>query len=186
VSEYRGQRIAVPTADNANLVLGAIENMTGAGGLAGLRARAKASRPFLVIQELLRAAEMQYLEEEERLKTELQASEQRLAEMERPDAGVPKPEGGAGESLVTPEQEAEIQHARAQIAQTRAALRAVQHSLRQDVETLQDRLRLINIALTPFLAGVAAFALAQWRNYRRKRRSLAWRARQSIMREDAS
>lgn len=186
VSEYRGRRIAVPTADNANLVLGAIENMTGAGGLAGLRARAKASRPFLVIQDLLRAAEMQYLEEEQRLKTELQASEQRLADMERPEAGVPKPEGGAGESLVTPEQEAEIQHARARIAQTRGALRAVQHSLRQDVETLQDRLRLINIALTPFLAGVAAFALAQLRNYRRKRRSLAWRARQSIMREDAS
>ncbi len=175
VSEYRGQRIAVPTADNGNLVMAAIDNMTGSGDLISLRSRSKSSRPFLVVQELMRAAESRYLEEEQRLKTELQASERRLAEMERPVAGVPKPDGGAGEALVTPEQEAEIARARAQISQTRNALRNVQHSLRSDVESLQDRLRFINIALTPFLVGVAAILLAQWRNHRRKTRSAHWR-----------
>lgn len=175
VSEYRGQRVAVPTSDNANLVMAAIENMTGSGDLISLRSRSKSTRPFLVVQDLMRAAESRYLEEEQRLKTELQASEQRLAEMQSPTAGMPKPDGGAGESIITPEQDAEIQRARAQITQTRTALRNVQHSLRSDVEALQDRLRFINIALTPFLVGVAAILLAQWRNRQRKLRSAQWR-----------
>ncbi|MEQ1889528.1 MAG: Gldg family protein [Alphaproteobacteria bacterium] len=175
VSEYRGQQVAVPTSDNANLVMAAIDNMTGSGDLISLRSRSKSARPFLVVQELMRAAEARYLEEEQSLKTQLQATEQRLAQMERPEAGMPKPEGGAGESLVTPEQDAEIQRAREQITQTRAALRKVQHSLRSDVESLQDRLRFINIALTPFLAGVVAILLAQWRNQRRRIRSAQWR-----------
>jgi len=175
VSEYRGQQVAVPTSDNANLVIAAIENMTGSGELISLRSRSKSSRPFLVVQELMRAAESRYLEEEQRLKTELQATEQRLAQMQRHEPGMPKPDGGAGEEIVTPEQEAEIQRAREQIAQTRKALRTVQHSLRSDVEALQDRLRFINIALTPILVGAAAVLLAQWRNRRRKFRSRQWR-----------
>ena len=175
VSEYRGQRVAVPTSDNANFVMAAIENMMGSGDLISLRSRSKSSRPFLVVQDLMRAAESRYLEEEQRLKAELQASEQRLSQMQAPEAGMPKPDGGAGESMITPEQEAEIQVAREKISQTRIALRNVQHSLRSDVEALQDRLRFINIALTPFLVGVAAILLAQWRNRRRKARSAQWR-----------
>lgn len=186
VSEYRGERIGVPTADNANLVMAAIDNMTGSGDLISLRSRSKSTRPFLVVQQLLRDAEARYLEEEERLKTELQTSEQRLAQMERPVAGAPLPDGGAGERLVTPEQEAEIQRAREQISQTRKALRNVQHSLRQDVEALQDRLRFINIALSPLLVGLAAVLLAQWRNRRRKARSELWRAQKSASREGAA
>jgi ABC-type uncharacterized transport system involved in gliding motility auxiliary subunit len=180
VSEYRGQRVGVPTSDNANLVMAAIENMTGSGDLISLRSRSKSTRPFLVVQELMRAAESRYLEEEQRLKTELQATEQRLAHMQSPEAGMPKPEGGAGESMVTPEQEAEIQRAREKISQTRVALRNVQHSLRSDVEALQDRLRFINIALSPLLVGVAAMLLAQWRNQRRKIRNAQWRKAISV------
>ena len=179
VSEYRGQRVAVPTSDNANLVMAAIENMTGSGDLISLRSRSKSSRPFLVVQDLMRAAETRYLEEEQRLKSELQASEQRLAQMQSPEAGMPKPDGGAGERMITPEQEAEIQGAREKISQTRVALRNVQHSLRSDVEALQDRLRFINIALTPFLVGVVALLLAQWRHRRRKARSAQWRKMKS-------
>lgn len=175
VSEYHGQRVGVPTADNANFVMAAIDNLTGSGDLISLRSRSKSTRPFIVVQELMRAAESRYLEEEERLKTELQASEQRLAQTERPSTGMPKPEGGAGESLVTPEQEAEVQRAREQISQTRKALRNVQHSLRRDVEALQDRLRFINIALSPLLVGLAALLLSQWRQRRRKARSALWR-----------
>jgi len=169
----------VPTSDNANLVMAAIENMTGSGDLISLRSRSKSTRPFLVVQDLMRAAESRYLEEEQRLKTELQASEQRLSQMQAPEAGMPKPDGGAGERMITPEQEAEIQGAREKISQTRAALRNVQHSLRSDVEALQDRLRFINIALTPFLVGVVAILLAQWRNQRRKIRSAQWRKMKS-------
>lgn len=179
VDEFQGQKIAVPTSDNANLVIAAIENMTGAGDLISLRSRARAARPFLVVQELMRNAEARFLAEEQRLKGELQASEQRLAEMQRPEAGMPKPDGGAGENILSPEQVEEMQRAREQITQTRMALRNVQHSLRRDVEALQDNLRFINIALTPLLVGVAGIVLAQLRNHRRKRRQQLWRAAQS-------
>lgn len=179
VDEFRGQRIAVPTADNANLVISAIENMTGSGDLISLRSRARGTRPFLVVQKLMRDAEARYLAEEQRLTSELQASEQRLAEMERPDPGAPKPDGGAGEVFLSEEQILEMQRAREQIGMTRTALRDVQHSLRRDVEALEDRLRFINIAAVPLLVGVTGILLAQVRNHRRKKRAQKWRGQLS-------
>ena len=171
-TRFRGQRIAVPTADNGNFVLAAIENMTGSNDLISLRSRAQSTRPFTVVAELLSDAESRYLAEEERLKDELQETERRLARMERPTvSGLPDAEGGAGELFLTTEQEAEIARARAQIANTRAALREVQRTVRQDVDALESTLRFVNIGLMPALISALAVIFGLARRQRRKARS---------------
>ncbi len=175
-TSFRGQRIAVPTADNGNFVLGAIENMTGSNELISLRSRARSNRPFTVVAEILASAESRYLAEEQRLEQELKQTEARLAQMERPSsAGMPLPEGGAGQSFISAEQEREIARAREQIAQTRAALREVQRSLREDVDRLAATLRFINIGLMPLIVALAALLFGWIRRQRRKQRARnAW------------
>ena len=175
-TDFRGQRITVPTADNGNFVLGAIENMAGSNDLISLRSRAKSNRPFTVVAELLANAESRYLAEEQRLEQELKQTEARLAQMERPNAGgMPPPDGGAGQSFLSSEQEQEIARARAQIAQTRSALREVQRSLREDVDNLAATLRFINIGLMPLIVAVAALLFGWIRRQRRKHRARnAW------------
>ncbi len=170
-SEVRGQRVAVPRADNGNLVMAAIDNMTGSGDLISLRSRARTTRPFTVVQDLLHNAELRYLSVEQELKDELSQTERRLASMERPTAGAPKPEGGAGESFLSAEQTAEIVRARAEVLKTRKALREVQHSLRQDVDSLGAVLRFVNIGLMPLIVMLLALLLGRLRQMRRRSRS---------------
>ncbi|MEK9660909.1 MAG: ABC transporter, partial [Alphaproteobacteria bacterium] len=71
--------------------------------------------------------------------------------------------------LLTAEQQAEIDDFRAEMLQLRRELRDVQHSLRQDVETLQSNIRIINIWAIPVLVAIVAVVLALVRRMRRAR-----------------
>jgi hypothetical protein len=79
-------------------------------------------------------------------------------------------EGGEDAALLTAEQRAEIDQARVELLATRRELRDVQHALRQDIESLRDRLRFANIAAVPILVGLVAVILALARRTRFRRR----------------
>jgi ABC-type uncharacterized transport system involved in gliding motility auxiliary subunit len=51
----------------------------------------------------------------------------------------------------------------------RAQLREVQHALQQDIERLQKRLILANIAAVPAIVAIVALIVALWRRARRQR-----------------
>jgi len=158
-----GQRTSVPIADNATLIVNALENLAGADALMGLRGRGVTERPFEVVQRIRREAEARYLEQEKRLEDELAATEQRLQELQS--------QMGQGEQLVTPEQEAEIERFRERTLEIREQLREVQRNLVEDIEALETTLAFINIALVPILLTILALAVAWWR---RRRRSQRW------------
>lgn len=167
-----GQSIAVPIADNGAFILNAIENLMGSSGLSTLRGRSRPDRGFDVVERLRREAEADYLAEEQRLRQRLEEREQRLAALQN------TPESGAGLSslIPTPEQQAEIEQARADIVETRAALREVQRSLRGDIEQLGSVLKFINIGLMPILVGSGAVGLAIWRRRRRMEMTFGYRS----------
>ena len=62
---------------------------------------------------------------------------------------------------------AEIDRAREEIANTRRELRAVQLELRQDIETLETWLRIVNIALVPVMLTLFALGIGVLRSRRR-------------------
>jgi transposase-like protein len=70
-------------------------------------------------------------------------------------------------TVITPEQRAEIDAARAEIVRTRGQLRQVQLELRRDIERLETWLRLANIALVPALLVLVAIGLGIMRSRRR-------------------
>jgi ABC-type uncharacterized transport system involved in gliding motility auxiliary subunit len=159
-----GQAISVPIADNGDFVLNAVDNLMGSDALIGLRGRAVAERRFTLVDEIRRRAEVRYLAQEERLRAKLAETERRLSDLQQQGEG---PESRS--MIITPAQQAEIARFRTDIAQTRLALREVQHKLREDIDRLGVWLRVINIGLIPLLVGAVALVLAALGRRRRAR-----------------
>jgi len=157
-----GRRIDVPIADNATLLINALEHLAGAEALLGLRGRGVSERPFTIVERMRRAAEAQYLAQEQRLEDELAATESRLQELQL--------QMGQGERLITPEQEAEIARFRERALEIREQLREVQRNLVEEIEALGRTLAFLNIGLVPVLLTVAAIAVGWWRRRMRSRR----------------
>ena len=143
VQDMLGQRVAVPLAGNGSFVLNLADHISGSEAMLGLRGRGISKRPFEKVDELRRAAEAIYLVEEEELQNRLSETEARIAALEsqNPD----------GNSVLSVEQEAEIERFRSQLLETRKALRNVKRNLRKNIESLGDWLAFVNIALMPLV-----------------------------------
>jgi ABC-type uncharacterized transport system involved in gliding motility auxiliary subunit len=138
-----------PFADNGGFVLSAVENLSGSDDLISLRMRSSAEHPFTVVRAMQADADMKFRETLQTLQAKLTSSEQEIAQLQQ---------GGSGNAAsLSPQQQAEIERVRREIATTRSQLRDVQHNLRADIDRLGDMLAFLNILLMPIL--VAAFAI---------------------------
>jgi hypothetical protein len=94
-------------------------------------------------------ADMKFRATLQTLQAKLTSSEQEIAQLQQ---------GGSGSTTaLSPQQQAEIERVRREIATTRSQLRDVQHNLRADIDSLGTVLAFINILLMPVL--VAGFAI---------------------------
>ena len=169
--EFFGRRFSVPVANNGDFVLNAVENLSGASDLIGLRSRGTARRPFTKVEAMAKAAQQQFQAEEQRLMRQLEETEKKILGLQGGTVGSAK--GDAVEQRkLTPEQEAEIKKFTEEMLATRRALRQVRHNLKKDIEGLRNKLSFLNIALVPILVTVAAGGLGAAR-MRRRRRSVS-------------
>jgi ABC-type uncharacterized transport system involved in gliding motility auxiliary subunit len=169
VQDFFGQRVITPIAGNGNFVVNAIDNLTGSNELIGLRSRGEAARPFLVVQDLQREAELRFRTKERELTEKLRDTEKKLSDLQAQGQG---PEQGA-RALVTRAQQDAIDQFRGEMIATRKELRDVQHELRKDIETLEAWLKFVNIALVPLLVAVLAVIVGVLRVRRRRPASAA-------------
>ena len=146
-SNFLGQRVMIPTADNASFLINGLENLTGTPALSSLRGRGQVSRPFLVIEELRLRAEQNFRSKENALLQRLETLESQIGAIEI------KGEKDS-DSLISEDDTRTIQNYRSEILSTRKELREVQRSLRSDIENLEGLLKFINIALIPIIFGI--------------------------------
>ncbi len=152
--------------DNDAFILNAVDYLMGSNDLLSLRARAISDRPFEVVDDLRRAAEERFLEEEQILRTRLDEVEQRLRELRGQVRGLG---AGAAPELNLRRQQ-ELARFREEQIETRQRLREVQRSLRGDIESLGFKLKAINVALIPFLIAIFAIGLIVGHRIRRAER----------------
>ena len=141
-----GRSNATAIADNGRLVLNSIESMSGGPDLIGLRGRGTSNRPFVVVENLQKKAELAFKEKEETLQNELKETEEKLQVLQS--------EEGADNNNVSNVQAETIVAFRSRIFEIRGELRAVQRVLGQDINALETRLKFINIWLMPALVFV--------------------------------
>jgi len=161
IQSFFGQRIALPVADNADLVINLLDQLGGSTDLIGIRSRASTFRPFELFNRVSREAELKYRVKEQELESRLKATESKLNELQakRQDPESPK---------FTAEQEEELENFRQEKVRIRRELRNVQFELRRDIEKLEIWIKFINIGLVPLL--LIFIALGVWTVKRKKMR----------------
>ncbi len=159
---FLGQTIVNSFADNGTLVANIADQLLGSSDLIDIRARASTNQPFERVGALRLSAEAQFRDTEQRLQAELDETEQTLTQMQsaRQDGEL---------TVLTPQQQQEVQRFVDRKLQIRGELRQVQHDLSRDIDALGMRLKLINIVLMPVLIIIAALVFRQMRRKRRQR-----------------
>lgn len=161
VQEFFGQRLAVPSANNADMVANALDFLAGGGELMGLRGRGTSARPFEVVRNLEANAEAQLRGTERELRDKLAEVQKNLREAESGDK--------ATQASLTPQQTQTIEKFRGEMIDVRKQLREVQLALRRDITRLENTLRFVNIGLVPIVIAVIALVVAGIRVARRRR-----------------
>ncbi len=156
-----GRGITVPLANNGDLAINALENLRGGQALIGLRGRGLDVRPFEVVEAMTQDAEIKFRAKEQELLGEIKDTQDKIASLQ-------KEEQSSG-VILTAEQESEIDNFRADMIGMRQQLRAVQRSLRQEVEHLETGVKLLNIWTMPILVALFAIGLALVRKIRAAR-----------------
>lgn len=161
VQEFFGQKIFNAWANNSDLVINAVDNLTGSPDLISIRGRATSSRPFVRVDELRFTADQKLRSTEQSLQAKLAETEQKLIELQ-------KQRGDNKELLLSPEQESEIEKFQQEKFQVRKQLRQVRHNLNLNIEQLGTKLKFINIGLVPIIISILALILSIGRSRKRK------------------
>ena len=161
VAQFLGRRIPQPFANNADLIINALDNLSGSADLVSIRSRGRYSRPFTRVLDLQRKAD-------DRLRTEEGELLSRLAETESSLAELNQAEDGELVGQITPEIQSEIDRFNVELLETRRRLRDVQYQLTEDIERLGANLKAIDTALVPILLTIVLLMMHYMRIQRRK------------------
>ena len=149
VQNFLGQQLVTAFANNGDLVINALDNLSGSADLIGLRSRATYSRPFTTVEALRREADARFRDTEQQLQAELSETERKLGELQAA-------RGDTSSVLMSPEQEQEIQRFLDEQVRIRRDLRTVRRELDESIEGLGTALKVINIVVVPALLTALA------------------------------
>jgi len=159
-----GQTVTVPNANNGDFVVNAADNLAGSSSLISLRSRGLSARPFELVQKLQDDAENKYRAKERALMKELEDVQKKMGKLQTQ-------ERAKGASVLSPKQKQAIIKFRKRVLEIRRELRQVQLNLRRDIDNLDSRLRLINIAAMPAAIALFAIVIALVRRNRKRART---------------
>ena len=153
IQDVFGQRVAVPKNGNLAFALGLVENLSGDNNLMSLRSRASFTKPLTVMRDMEARAQQQYLGRIKELEDSLNQTQENLKKLQNSKAGVTS-------SILTTEQQAELDNFRKKAAEARIALKQLRKNLRVESDSLQFWTKVINIGLVPLLIAFAGLGLA--------------------------
>ena len=143
-SNFFGQIISTPFANNGDFIINAVERLGGSDALISIRSREQFSRAFIKVEELTVVAEQKFREQERILQQRLEETEQQLLQLQNQQA-----KGGA--LIISAEQQFTVDEFLEKKMTIRKSLRDVRHQLDKDIESLGNWLKLFNIALAPMI-----------------------------------
>jgi ABC-type uncharacterized transport system involved in gliding motility auxiliary subunit len=154
---FFGQSAAEPINDNLAFAANSLDFLGGSDDLLSIRGKGNSIRPFTVVQQMQVAAQRKYQEQ-------LDGLESRLSEVQSKLSALQSKQTDDKQLIASPEVAKTIADFQKQEAGMRTERRGIRAALREDIETLGNRLFLINLLASPLL--VAAFG---WWFYRRRR-----------------
>jgi ABC-type uncharacterized transport system involved in gliding motility auxiliary subunit len=165
MNPFGGQRMVMPANANLAFAQGAIEQMAGDSALVSVRSRASRERQFTVVKEMQAKAESAFQTKIKSLETSLAEAQQKLNELQRNKA-----DKGGQRFILSPEQQREITNFRNKEREVKLQLKEERKKLRVGIDSLENSIKWINIALMPALVAAAGVGLAILRHKRRAAR----------------
>jgi ABC-type uncharacterized transport system involved in gliding motility auxiliary subunit len=142
-----------PNNGNLSLIESSVELLAGDSNLISIRSRASANRPFVVVNKMEASAQEKYQGKIDELETGLTQARQKLSELQSAKQADQK-------SVLSPEQQVEIKKFQENEAQIDKQLKQVRKELRQEIDSLQNWLKWLNIALMPVVVTGVGLGLA--------------------------
>ena len=161
ISQFLGQRIPQPFANNADFVINALDNLAGDSSLVSIRSRGRYSRPFDRVLKMQRDADDRLRAQESELLEGLAETEEQIAQLSVSPNGEPL-------GVITPEIQAEVDRFNDEMLETRRNLRSVQFKLTEEIDKLGNNLKWANAFGIPFILSVGIFSFVTLRNRRRR------------------
>ncbi len=149
-----------PLDDNLALAANALDYLSGSRELLSIRGKGSSLRPFTVVAAMEAKAREKYRRKMEGLEAQLSAGQAKLAQFQSQ-----RPLDGS--LAASPEVARPMAEVPRKGAALRAERRASRLALRQDVDTLEDRLLAVNMLAGPVLVGI--FGVWYVRRRRRQR-----------------
>jgi ABC-type uncharacterized transport system involved in gliding motility auxiliary subunit len=157
------QTVFSPTNGNLNFIESSVEMLAGDSNLMSIRSRASANRPFLVVNQMEAAAEQRYQSKIDELENSIAQTRQKLAALQNSNPTDQK-------TVLSSQQQAEIKKFQENEAKLDKELKQVRKDLRQEIDSLQNTLKWINIAAMPLLVTLAGLGFAIFKRQSRAAR----------------
>lgn len=139
--------------DNLNFMLNTCEMLTGNPALIEIRSRGTFERPFTRVQQLEHKAQARWLDKEQDLVRQVEATNEKLRALEQQ-------KDASQRAILSPAQEQEIARFQEEKLRINKELKVVRRNLRSEIEQLGATLKFINIFLVPLLIGVGGVVFA--------------------------
>jgi ABC-type uncharacterized transport system involved in gliding motility auxiliary subunit len=147
------QTVFVPSNGNLNFIQSCVEQLAGDSDLIGIRSRSSGNRPFVVVNRMEAAAEEKYQSKIDQLEDNLNQTRQKLASLQTGKQTDQR-------TLLSAEQQAEIKKFQENEANVSQELKQVRKNLRQEIDSLQNNLKWLDIAGMPVLVTLIGLTLA--------------------------
>lgn len=138
---------------NLNFAQNVVEQLAGDSDLIAVRSRATQNHPFTRIKAMQATAEEAYQSKIKELEDSLAETEQKLNELQQVKQGNQR-------FILSPEQQAELDKFRKKEAEAKIQLKDERKQLRSEIDSLETRVKWLNIAAMPLVVSVSGVALA--------------------------
>jgi ABC-type uncharacterized transport system involved in gliding motility auxiliary subunit len=156
---FMGRTAAEPINDNLSFAANSLDFLAGSRDLISIRGKGNSVRPFTVVRQMEADAA-------ERYKEKLTALEARINEVQGKLTELQGAKNEGGKLLASPEEARAIDEFQKQAAALRAERRGIRLSLREGIDSLENRLLAINLLGTPLL--VCGYGFWFWYRHRRR------------------
>jgi ABC-type uncharacterized transport system involved in gliding motility auxiliary subunit len=147
---FFGQTAAEPLNDNLAFASNSLEFLSGSQDLVSIRGKGSSQRPFTVVRNMEIEANRKY-------QTKLTELEARLGDVQKKLTELQGKKTEGNRLVATPEIQKAIEDFQKQEAAMRGERREIRKALREDIESLGNRLLVVNLLATPL--AVVAFGL---------------------------
>jgi len=150
---FLGQKIVSPMNDNLTFVQNLVEHLSGDSNLISIRSRGAVARPFTVVQKMKADAEQKWKDQIKVLEDDVAEAQRKINELQRQKSSDQK-------FVLSKEQKETLENYRQKETATKKELKTVRKQLRREIDSLENKLKLANIALMPVLISLGGILLA--------------------------